>query len=254
MASLSRSRQLFLYIAPFPALAFFKIWASFEPASSSLTLVSLLLLTYCLAVLGIARRWDKPTYFDWIIAAYFAVVLLSLLTGPDSAGPFLARYAVTGIYACLFTAAFFPPLLGRDPFTYHYARKFTPRDFWENPVFIRVNRIMTYVWSGIFATCLLLSLYPSVFTRAIIPLGLILGFGLPFNFRFPDYYLKKIGLPSLAEQKRLAAEASTGVRQGPSSVHLPESVWEAISRMPDFFNPETAGSLEAVIGFIIVRC
>ena len=251
MASLSRSRQLFLTIAPFPALAFFKIWASLEPSSSGLTLVSLLLLTYCLAVLGIARRWDKPTYFDWVIAAYFAVVFLSLLAGPDFAGPFLVRYAVTGIYACLFTAAFFPPLLGRDPFTYHYARKFTPRDFWENPVFIRVNRIMTYVWSGIFATCLLLSLYPSVFTRAIIPLGLILGFGLPFNFRFPDYYLKKIGLPSLAEQKRLAAEASTGVRQGSSAVHLPKSAWEAISRMPDFFNPETAGSLEAVIGFII---
>jgi hypothetical protein len=91
MESLSRSRQFFLYIAPFPALAFFKIWASFEPSSSSLTLVSLLLLTYCLAVLGIARRWDKPTYFDWVIAAYFSVVLLSLVTWPDSAGPFLSR-------------------------------------------------------------------------------------------------------------------------------------------------------------------
>ena len=217
MESLSRSRQLFLMIAPFPALAFFKIWASLEPSPTSLTLVSLLLLIYCLAVLGIARRWDKPTYFDWVIAAYFAVVFSSLLIWPVSAGPFLSRYAVTGIYACLFTAAFFPPLLGLDPFTYHYAKKSTPRDFWENPFFIQINLLMTWAWSGIFAVCLLSSLYPSVFTRALIPLALILGVGLPFNLRFPDYYLKRKGLPSLAEQKRLAAEGSTGVRQGPSS-------------------------------------
>ena len=109
MESLSRPRRLFLSIAPFPALAFFKIWASFEPSSSSLTLVSGLLLAYCLVVLGIARRWDKPTYFDWVIAAYFAVIFLSLGTWPDSAGPFLSLFSVTGIYACLFTAAFSPP-------------------------------------------------------------------------------------------------------------------------------------------------
>ena len=251
MESLSRPRRLFLSIAPFPALAFFKIWASFEPSSSSLTLVSGLLLAYCLVVLGIARRWDKPTYFDWVIAAYFAVIFLSLGTWPDSAGPFLSLFSVTGIYACLFTAAFFPPLLGMDPFTYHYAKKSTPRDFWENPIFIQVNRVMTYVWSGIFGVCLLLSLYPSVVTRAFLPLGLILGFGLPFNFRFPDYYLRRKGLPTLAEQKRLAAEGSTGVHQGSATIPLPESAWEAISRMPDFFNPESAGPLEAVIGFMV---
>ncbi len=217
MESLSRSRQLFLMIAPFPALAFFKIWASLEPSPTSLTLVSLLLLIYCLAVLGIARRWDKPTYFDWVIAVYFAVVFSSLLIWPVSAGPFLSRYAVTGIYACLFTAAFFPPLLGLDPFTYHYAKKSTPRDFWENPFFIQINLLMTWAWSGIFAVCLLSSLYPSVFTRALIPLALILGIGLPFNLRFPDFYLKRKGLPSLAEQKRLSAEGATGQEQGPSS-------------------------------------
>jgi putative sterol carrier protein len=251
MDSLSRPRQLFLYIAPFPALAFFKIWASFEPSAASLTRISLLLLAYCLAVLVIARRWDEPTYFDWTIAVYFAFVFLFLLIGPNTAGPFLSRYAVSGIYACLFSAAFFPPLLGLAPFTCHYARKSTPRDFWENPIFIRINRTMTYVWSGIFAVCLLLSLYPSVFTRAWIPLTLILGMGLPFNVRFPDYYLRRMGLPSLAEQKQLAAEGATIVHQRPSSVLLPESAWEAVSRMPDLFNPEAAGPLNAVIGFTV---
>jgi hypothetical protein len=251
MKPLSRLRLLFLTSAPFPALAFFKIWASLEPSTGSLTFVSLLLWGYSLFIIVIARKWDQPTYFDWVIGGYFFLVSVLLMLFPDFSGPFFSRYAVTGIYACLFTAAFFPPLLGLDPFTTHYAKKSTPQDFWENPIFIQINRIMTYVWSGIFAAGLLLSLYPSVITRAFIPLGLILGFGLPFNLRFPDFYLKKMGLPSLAEQKRLAAEGTTIVHQGPSSSSLPESAWEAVSRMPDFFNPEAAGSLDAVMGFLV---
>jgi multimeric flavodoxin WrbA/putative sterol carrier protein len=251
MKPLSRPRQLFLYGAPFPALAFFKIWASLEPSTGTLTSVSLLLWGYSLLIIVIARRWDQPTYFDWVIGGYFSLVSVFLVLSPGFSGPILSRYAVTGIYACLFTAAFFPPLLGLVPFTTHYAKKSTPQDFWENPIFIRVNRIMTRVWSVIFAACLLSSLYPSVITRAFIPLGLILGFGLPFNLRFPDRYLKKMGLPTLAEQKQLAAEEATIVRQDPSSIPLPESAWEAVSRMPGFFNSEAAGSLDAVIGFIV---
>jgi hypothetical protein len=106
----------------------------------------------------------------------------------------LTHYPVTGIYICLFAAAFLPPVLGFAPFTEHYARKYAPRDLWENPVFIAINRIMTYTWAGIFGVCILLSLYPSVITRAIVPLTLIIGVGFPFNKRFPDYYLKRLGL------------------------------------------------------------
>jgi hypothetical protein len=53
---------------------------------------------------------------------------------------------------------------------------------------------MTYVWVGMFALCIVLSLYPSVVTRALIPIALIVGFGIPFNFRFPDFYLRRLGL------------------------------------------------------------
>lgn len=69
------------------ALAFFKIWASFEASASNLTLVSPSLFIYCLAIMALARRWDKPTYFDWVIAAYFTVVFLSLMLRPAAAGP-----------------------------------------------------------------------------------------------------------------------------------------------------------------------
>jgi hypothetical protein len=203
---LKRARQILLYIAPFPPLAFFKIWASLGQSAGALFTVACLMLVYCGFVVWLAARWDRPGYFDWAVTAYFAVVTLSLLLLPEAAGEFFENYPVTGIYACLFAAAFLPPLFRLDPFTYHYAKKSTPKMFWENPIFLKINFIMTYIWAALFALCIVLSLYPSIITRAFIPLGLILGFGLPFNLRFPNWYLKRLGIPSLAEQKKMASE------------------------------------------------
>jgi putative sterol carrier protein len=203
---LNRARRIFLTIASFPPLGFFKIWASLGQGADALLVVSCAMLLYCIAVIFLALRWDRPNYFDWAVAAYFAAVSLTLVLTPNSAGELLMKYSVTGIYACLFTAAFVPPLCGLDPFTYHYAKKSTPEAFWGNPIFVRINLIMTYGWAALFALCIALSLYPSVITRALIPLALILGFGIPFNLRFPDKYLKKLGLPSMREQKKMASE------------------------------------------------
>ncbi len=203
---LNRARQIFLYAAPFPPLAFFKVWASLGPGPDELLPVSCVMLLYCVFVIWLANRWDRPSYFDWTVTAYFAAVSLSLLLTPTAAGELLNHYPVTGIYVCLFTAAFFPPLFGLDPFTYHYAKKSTPDVFWGNPIFVKINLIMTYVWAALFALCIAFSLYPSVVTRAFIPLGLILGFGFPFNLRFPNWYLRRLGLPSLAEQKKMVSD------------------------------------------------
>jgi len=115
MKPLSSPRELFLTVAPFPALAFLKIWGSLGPSTGSLTFVSLLLWGYSLFIIGIAQKWDQPTYFDWVIGGYFSLVTVLLILFPDFSGPFFRHYAVTGIYACLFSAAFFPPVLAWTP-------------------------------------------------------------------------------------------------------------------------------------------
>lgn len=221
--SLTRARQVFLYVAPFPALAFFKIWASTGREPGSLLVAACAMLAYCTFCLAVALRWDKPTYFDWTACAYFLALALSLALWPRESGPILTEYAVTGIYICLFSAAFFPPVIGLDPFTYHYAKKYAPKEVWGSPVFVAVNRIMTFVWAGIFAICVCLSLYPSVVTRALVPLALIVGVGVQFNLRFPDYYLKRLGLPTSAEMRKFlrpdVSETASLTRGGGAS-HL----------------------------------
>jgi multimeric flavodoxin WrbA/putative sterol carrier protein len=208
MQTLTKARQIFLYIAPFPALAFFKVWASLGRDPGSLLIAACAMLGYCICIVILARRWDKPTYFDWAIFGYFLVISLSLALWPQAAGAVLTEYAVTGIYVTLFAAAFVPPLLGMDPFTYHYAKKYTPQAVWGNPIFVRINQIMTFVWAVLFATCIVLSIYPSVVTRALIPIAIIVGFGVPLNLRFPDLYLKRIGLPGLAEMRKMSLAAA----------------------------------------------
>jgi hypothetical protein len=247
MRKISKPKQFFLNAGPFPALIFFQIWASPPRAMGSILILAFSMLAYCSLILVIASRWDKPGYFDWAIAGYFTVACGSLLLWPDKAAGFFGHYAATGIYVCLFGAAFLPPLLGMDPFTYHYAKKSAPPESWSHPIFIKINLIMTFVWAGIFAVGIALSLYPSIIMKTIIPNGLILFFGFPFNSRFPNYYLKRLGLPSLAEQKRMSHERALRTPAGLSTVPLPISAREAISHMPGSFNPDGVRDTSAVM-------
>lgn len=206
MPELTRPKKLILIAAPFPALASFKIWASSDPGLHGLLLAAGGLFVYCLLILAMALRWDRPSYLDWATTVYFGAAFAGLVLWPKIVGRVFSQYAVTGIFACLLAAAFIPPLMGKPPFTVHYAQKSTPRMFWNNPVFLRINTVMTHVWSAIFFVCLLVSLYPSVVTRAIVPIGLIVAVGIPFNLRYPDVYLKRLGLPTRADQRRMAAQ------------------------------------------------
>jgi len=205
--SLSKGRQIFLNAASFPAIIFFQIWVAPARSVEVMTLVAAALLAYSALVIALARLWDKPGYFDWAIAAYFFMTVGALLIRPDGIVLWISHYAATGVYACLFAAAFFPPLFGLEPFTCHFAKKSAPPETWGNPVFVRINLIMTFVWAGIFAVGVALSLFPSHLMRTVIPNALMVGIGIPFNRLFPDYYLKRLGLPSRDEQQRLARES-----------------------------------------------
>ena len=234
MKDIGKAKKMFLYIAPFLGLVFFKIWSSFGRSQEAMLIVSALMCLYSIVIILLAFRWDRPSYFDWSIGAYFAVITLFLFLWPTEGKLFIGRYPVTGIYACLFAAAFFPPLLGMDPFTYHYAKKYTPEFLWDNPIFIKINKTMTFVWSILFAISLIVSLYPSFITRVLIPIALIVGFGLPFNLKFPNYYLRKIGLPSLSEIGRLPEDQSddhSGISEQKTTSEVVPVLTQPINRL-----------------------
>jgi len=218
---LTKTRQTLLYILPFSMLLFFTVWASLERELDSFLSVAGAILIYLVLFLALASRWDKPGPMDLAISAYFLMVFALLALWPRAAAEVLAEYAVAGAYLCLFCGAVVPPILGLEPFTCHYAKKYCPREIWNTPIFMNINRTITFAWGGIFAVCIILSLYPSIVTRVIVPLVLIVGVGVPFSLRFPDYYLKRLGLPTVAEMCKTvpppAKRAGTAVEEASAS-------------------------------------
>ncbi len=193
---LSKTKQRFLNAASFVVLIAFLIWAAPGHRTESLLIAALITVAVCAMIIAIAYRWDKPGYFDWAITSYFIVILGLLLFWPETARVILRHYAASGINLCFLAVAFFPPLVGLPPFTVHRAKRRTREEFWNNPIFIKINRIIAYVWAAIFALNAVMCLYPSIITRVIIPNVLIFIFGFPFSSRFPAYYLQRLGLPS----------------------------------------------------------
>jgi hypothetical protein len=223
---LSKTKQRFLNAASFIVLIAFLIWAAPGRRTESFFIAALIMVAVCAGIIALAYRWDKPGYFDWAIASYFIVILGLLLFWPETARMFLRRYAASGINICFFAAAFFPPLIGLAPFTVHRAKKRTQKEFWNDPIFININRIITYVWAAIFALNAVMCLYPSLITRVIIPNALVFIFGFPFSSRFPDYYLQRLGVSS-----------------------RPDSLESFMRIMSMGFNPPGAGDTITVIQF-----
>lgn len=79
------------------------------------------------------------------------------------------------------------------PFTEQYARESTPREYWDEPTFKRINRVLTLMWGVVFAAiaiCGLLAVkVPGTYdwTNWVIPIALLVG-----AFKFTAWYPDKI--------------------------------------------------------------
>ncbi|MBN2040308.1 MAG: NAD(P)H-dependent oxidoreductase [Spirochaetes bacterium] len=115
-------------------------------------------------------------------------------------------YSPLGIlYAIFFAVIFFSAILMKSNFTEYYAKKTTPQEFWETDIFKIINRNMSLVWAGIFAVSAFITFLPyllpfeqTILTgyafQLILPLIIMIGVGIPFNKRYPEYIMRKSGL------------------------------------------------------------
>jgi len=159
-------------------------------------------LILCLLYLALMLlRRTSIKLMDWTMLTFF--VIASVLT-VGLRSPAFPVYNLVIIWSCNALAAWSSVGSGR-PFTAAYARKKAPPEFWNHPVFIRLNLVMTLVWCG------LMTVNVGIAVIGVIIGGLIgrvaLGFGLPmvllicgfvFNSRFPARYLARSGFPNAA--------------------------------------------------------
>ena len=138
---------------------------------------------------------------DWTMLTIFVIGAVLTIGLRSTVFPV---YGAVIIWTCFALGAWGSVAVGH-PFTEVYAREKAPREFWENPVFIRLNLLMTLVWCGLmtvnigFAVIGVMvggNLAKPLLSFALPAVLLVSGF--VFNGRFPARYLARSGFQTPA--------------------------------------------------------
>jgi hypothetical protein len=174
-------------IAPWILMAVINGPGRFEEAAS--VALALALLTLWVGV----RRGVPVHLLEAFTVAYFAVLAVLGLVASDRVIEWLQLWA--GELSSIALAAFaIVTLVIRRPFTLAYAKDTTPKEHWDNPIFLRINYVLSTAWAGAFLFSALVGAYgdavlrdnDNFWTAWILPIGAII-FAVSFSEFYPDY-------------------------------------------------------------------
>ncbi len=218
-------------------------------------------------VLGLTiRHLERRGQASAIDAAMFGYLILSGIGfwfWPTGLGRSMAAWPEAALYVVLLLSVALPPLFGREPFTYHFARRRAPEAVWETDVFKRINRNMTAVWAGTFLVCTLSALVPALtglgasgwawFFTMILPAAVLIAFGWPFTQRYPDHYQRKLGLAPVqaaaAPEMRQSDTGGEAMTRTPGGAASAKTCKELLEMMPLGLDSAAAGDMKAVYQF-----
>ena len=179
--------------------------------------LSLLLLALCVAVLIPLRRAGRATAINLSFGAFMLLAAAGFWFWPGGLGRAVTAGPIAWVYWVLLAGASLPWVFGAPPFTEVFAKRTTPEAVWQTDIFKRINRNMTLVWCLLFLAAALVAtlaiLLPA--SRAfgpglctgVIPVGLMLGIGLPFTKTYPAVINASWAWSRLAEAPPAAEEA-----------------------------------------------
>jgi intracellular septation protein A len=154
----------------------------------------LILCVVYLAVLW--RRGISIKLNDWTTLIVFVIGAV-LTIGLRS--PVFPVYGAVIIWSCFALGAWGSVAVGH-PFTEVYAREKPPPEFWEHPVFIRLNMLMTLVWCGLMTVNIGFAVIGVMvggnLAKPLLSFALpavLLASGFVFDGRFPARYLARSG-------------------------------------------------------------
>ena len=154
-------------------------------------------LILCVVYLAVmSRRGISIKLTDWTTLTFFVIASVMMIGLRSTT---FTVYSAVVVWSCFALGAWGSIAVGH-PFTEVYAREKAPPEFWENPVFIRLNLLMTLVWCGLmtvnigFAVIGVMvggNLAKPLLSFALPAVLLVSGF--VFNGRFPARYLARSG-------------------------------------------------------------
>jgi len=94
-------------------------------------------------------RGSRPKLLEWTDTVFFAALAIFVAVASDDTHAWLERWSGEIANLALVVIAVGSILL-RQPFTLAYAKESAPRELWDNPLFLRTNYVITWVWAGAF--------------------------------------------------------------------------------------------------------
>jgi hypothetical protein len=154
-------------------------------------------LILVLAYLAVMIRRDISIKLpDWATLSFFVIASVMMIGLRSTT---FTVYSAVVVWACFAGAAWGSVVLGH-PFTAAYARENAPPEFWEHPVFNRLNLLMTLVWCGLMTVNIGFAVIGVIVGGNLakpllsyaLPMALLVS-GFVFNGRFPARYLARSG-------------------------------------------------------------
>ncbi|MGW0161400.1 hypothetical protein ACWDUN_19035 [Mycobacterium sp. NPDC003323] len=182
----------FAGIAPWILMALIAGPDRFEEAASAA--LGLTLLTLWVG----RRRGVKVHLLEAFALVFFGILaVIGLIAGP-AVLDWLQAWA--GELSSVALAAFaIVTLLIRRPFTLAYAKDTTPSEYWESPLFLRINYVISAAWAFAFTISAIagavggavLGDADNFWTAWIIPIGAVV-FAVSFTEFYPDYATARV--------------------------------------------------------------
>jgi hypothetical protein len=140
-----------------------------------------------------SRRGIAVYALDVLGVTFFAILAVVGLVASRSVITFLELWAgeMTNIVLAVFVIA---TIVIRKPFTLAYAKRQAPEEFWDTPLFRRINYMISGVWAGAFAFSAVVGLIGDAvlhdannfWTGWVLQLA-ALFFAIAFTQFYPDY-------------------------------------------------------------------
>ncbi len=177
----------FAGFAPWIAMSVVEGPSRFELAA--ILAFALALLT---GVLGAAIGM-RPKLLDLVAIAFFGALIAVGLAVDESGLHWLGRWSGELSNGVIALAALLSLATGR-PFTLQYARETVDRQQWDSPGFVRINLVLTWVWTSAFAIIAVVGYIgdgpldqpDNIWTNWIIQIAVIV-LATKFTEWYPDY-------------------------------------------------------------------
>ncbi|AZG46154.1 DUF3159 domain-containing protein [Gordonia insulae] len=149
-----------------------------------------------IALLVVFASWkigNSIKLMEWFDVAFFVVLCVIGALATRAMIEWLELWAGEIVNLALVCFALGSILL-RRPFTLEYAKEQTPEEFWDSPIFIRTNYVITWAWTAAFGVSAIAgAIGDAVFDDAgnfwtgwIIQIGATV-FAIAFTEFYPDY-------------------------------------------------------------------